>query len=106
MAGAESWSARGAGDGLRLRDHRDGRVSDPGGIFQTLGLYGHDPVSDLGFDPRRQQVQIARAARWLSDLVDLLPRAVRDCDWFFAGEIGRDSVRRAPPLHRSISESC
>lgn len=54
MVGAESGSGRGAGDALHLRDHRDGGVGDPCGIFKTLGLFRRDPISDLRFDPRRQ----------------------------------------------------
>src|SRR5215475_1159518 len=94
MAGPESWSAHRAGDALRRRDYRDGRVGDFVGIFKTLGLYWRDSVSDLRFDPRRKQVQIAFANGRIFDLGDLLPCAVRNCDWILAGKGGRETILR------------
>src|SRR5262245_47197505 len=94
MAGPESWSAHRAGDDLRRRDYRDGVDGDIGGIFKTLGLYRRDSVSDLRFDPRRQQVQSARADGRIFDLGDLLSCAIRDRDRLFAGKDGRETILR------------
>lgn len=47
MAGAESRSGHGAGDCLRLRDHRYGGGGDPGKVFKALDLFRSDSVSEF-----------------------------------------------------------